>query len=278
MVRKPCKKKTGLYERMFEFHHDRKKYFDIQVENSRKSILPFICKYGALPSDAKILEVGCGEGGVLKAFVDAGYTGTGVEIENERLTNGCLWLANEIHQQKIQLLVSDIFEVSMEKLNGPFQLIILKDVIEHIPAKEELLQKLKTLLVPGGMLFIGFPPWQMPFGGHQQMCPNKLLGKTPWLHLLPRVVYKQMLTRFKQPVNELMEIRDSRISIEGFKKLIRRTGFKCVAQEYFLIAPIYQYKFGWRERKQWRLVGKLPVVRNFLTTAVYFLIQPGEGN
>jgi SAM-dependent methyltransferase len=261
---------------MFEFHHDRKRYFEIQIENSRKSVLPFIQKHGALGPGAKILEVGCGEGGVLKAFVDAGYTGTGVEIENERLTNGRLWLANEIDQQKLQLLVSDILEVPVEKLNGPFQLIILKDVIEHIPAKEELMLRLKALLVPGGMLFIGFPPWQMPFGGHQQMCPNKWLGKTPWLHLLPRVIYKQMLKHFKQPVNELMEIRDSRISIEGFKKLMRRTGFKCVAKEYFLIAPIYQYKFGWRERKQSRLVGKLPVVRNFFTTAVYYLIQPGE--
>jgi len=263
---------------MFEFHHDRRKYFEIQVENSRKSILPFIHKHGVLCSGAKVLEVGCGEGGVLKAFVDAGYTGTGVEIENERLTNGRLWLANEIGQQKLQLLVSDIFEVPVEQLNGPFHLIILKDVIEHIPAKDELLKRLKALLAPGGMLFIGFPPWQMPFGGHQQMCSNKWVSKTPWLHLLPRGIYKKMQKMFKQPVNELMEIRDSRISIEGFKKLIRRTGYKCVAQQHFLIAPIYQYKFGWRERKQLRLVGKIPVVRNFFTTAVYYLVQPDEMN
>jgi SAM-dependent methyltransferase len=277
MVWKPCKK-PGHYERMFEFHHDRRRYFDIQVENSRKSIVPFIHKYGALPSNAKILEVGCGEGGVLKAFIEAGYTGVGVEIEQERLGNGRLWLADEINQQKLQLLASDIFDVSMEKLKGPFDLVILKDVIEHIGDKDELLQKLKALLAPGGMLFIGFPPWQMPFGGHQQLCSNKLLGKTPWLHLLPRFVYRQVLIRFRQPVDELLGIRDCRISIEGFNKLVRRTGYACIAKEHFLIAPIYQYKFGWRERKQWRVVRKIPVVRNLVTTAVYYLIRPQEIN
>lgn len=74
-------RKTGI---MFEFHKDRKRYFDIQVWNTEKYVIPFIEKTFPIQPGMRVLEIGCGEGGVLKAFVNNGCTGVGVELDKPR--------------------------------------------------------------------------------------------------------------------------------------------------------------------------------------------------
>ena len=259
---------------MFEFHQDRRAYFDIQVRNARDSVIPFLETCFTLPAGAKIMEIGCGEGGVLKAFVEQGHTGLGVEWDENRVINGTEWMKEEVKSGKIRFITDDIFKVFPGQPTELYHLIILKDVIEHILDKETLLKELKRFLLPGGAIFFGFPPWQMPFGGHQQMCTNKFLSRMPWLHLLPRFLYKKILTRYKEPVNALLEIVDSRVSIEGFERLAKSGGFQIIGKKHFLIAPIYKYKFGLKERKQLPILRNIPYFRNFFTTAVYYLIAP----
>ena len=83
-------------------------------------------------------------------------------------------------------MVKDIYQVDIEKdLNGLFDIIVLKDVIEHIHDQAKLIGWMKNFLKPGGIVFFGFPPWYMPFGGHQQMCHSKI-SRLPYIHLLPR--------------------------------------------------------------------------------------------
>ena len=66
---------------MFEFHGDRKRYFDIQLENTHKYVIPFIETIKPVLSGTRVLEIGCGEAGVLKAFTQRGCVGVGVELE-----------------------------------------------------------------------------------------------------------------------------------------------------------------------------------------------------
>lgn len=259
---------------MYEFHRDRRRYFDIQVKNSKQSVIPFIENYFSLPPGARILEVGCGEGGVLKGFIEKDHTGVGVELEEGRARDGAQWMKEEVMKGSMRFIVDDIFNVCLTQLGGPFHLVILKDVIEHLSDKKILLQRLKGLLHPSGAIFFGFPPWQMPFGGHQQVCRNRYLSNLPWLHLLPRPLYKKILAWNNESTEALMEVRDCRISIEGFERLTKRSGFDIVGKKHFLVAPIYQYKFGFKEREQPVILRHLPYVRNLYTTAVYYLIVP----
>lgn len=48
---------------MFEFHKDRKRYFDIQVWNAEKHVIPFIEQTFPIRPAMRVLEIGCGEGG-----------------------------------------------------------------------------------------------------------------------------------------------------------------------------------------------------------------------
>lgn len=260
---------------MFEFHSDRKRYFDIQVQNAADYVIPFIEQNYPIKPGMRVLEIGCGEGGVLKAFVNRGCTGVGVELDHPRIVNGSKWLAEDIAAGKIHFISKDIYLVDANtELGGKFNIIVLKDVIEHIHDQPKLIEWMKTFLIPGGVIFFGFPPWQMPFGGHQQMCGNKWLSKLPWYHLLPRSWYEAVLKKYNEPVEALMEIRDTQISIGQFERIVKNKGYKIAHQLHYLINPIYQYKFGWKPRKQWSLISKIPYLRNFVTTCVYYLITP----
>ena len=70
---------------MFEFHADRKRYFDIQVLNAEKYVIPFIEQSFKITPGMRILEIGCGEAGVLKGFINKGCFGMGVELDAPRI-------------------------------------------------------------------------------------------------------------------------------------------------------------------------------------------------
>jgi len=259
---------------MFEFHADRKRYFDIQVLNSQKYILPFIESNFTIREGMRVLEIGCGEGGVLKPFLDKGAIGVGVEFDQTRIENGKNWLAEEIAKEKLSFVVKDIYDTTAESLGGQFDIIILKDVIEHIHDQSKLLARLKEFLTPAGIIFLGFPPWQMPFGGHQQLCQNTL-SKVPYFHLMPKPLYKSTLKLFKEPehvINDLLEIKDTGISIERFEKIIKKTNYKIVDKTHYLFNPIYEYKFNIKPRKQNNFISKIPYLRDYVTTCVYYII------
>src|SRR3569833_3965934 len=99
---------------MFEIHKDRKQYFDIQVANSAKYGIPFIREHMPLKPGARVLEIGAGEAGVLKAFIDEGCIGVGVELLEERVVNGRKWLAPELASGKLTYIVCVFFFVEVE--------------------------------------------------------------------------------------------------------------------------------------------------------------------
>ncbi len=262
----------------FHFHSDKKLYFKHQCLNTEKYVIPFIETVLPLRPEMKVVEVGCGEGGVLKAFVDRGCEGLGVELDNQRVELFKQFMADSIAAQRAKVVQADIYDmVEDARFKAQFDLIVFKDVIEHIHNQARLLQAIKYLLAPQGMIFLGFPPWQMPFGGHQQICQSKILSKTPYIHLLPRGLYAQLLRVFKESdttVEALLEVWDTGISIERFERICKMTGYELAVKRFYLINPIYELKFGLKPRKQLAFLAHLPFLRNFVTTCVYYLIKP----
>lgn len=259
---------------MFEFHADRKRYFDIQVLNAGKYVIPFIEEKYPVRQGMRILEIGCGEGGVLKAFINKGCEGVGVELDAPRIDDAKKFMPEDIASGKIRFVVKDIYKVDVvNDFKGLFDIILLKDVIEHIHDQAKLIGWMKNFLKPGGIVFFGFPPWYMPFGGHQQICKSRI-SRLPYLHLLPKGIYKWILKNRKENVEEMMEVRETGISIERFEKICKKEGYILFHKRHYLLNPIYEWKFGWKPRKQAGLISAIPFFRNFLTTCVYYIIQP----
>lgn len=259
-------------------HLDDKVRFDQQLENSETYVLPFISATKEIVAGLRVLEIGCGEGGVLKPFIDRGAACVGVDLAANRIELAKGFLADDIAAGKVEFLCQNIYnEDFLARFAHSFDLIILKDVIEHVPGQEQFIPYLKKLLRPGGQVFFGFPPWYMPFGGHQQVGRRKLTSKLPYYHILPKGLYRFILKTAGEPegvVTELMEIWDTRITIERFERIVRKSGFRIEREQHYLINPIYRYKFGLQPRKQIGLIRAIPFLRNFLTTCVYYTISP----
>lgn len=251
--------------------------FDQQVDNSLNYVLPFIEQILPIQSGTRILEIGCGEGGVLKPFADRGCTCLGVDLDEIRIVLGNDFLSEEMKKGNLTLWFKNVCDEDFQsKYYEYFDLIILKDVIEHIPEQEKFIPFMKKLLKPKGQIFFGFPPWYMPFGGHQQLCKSKLASKLPYYHVLPMGLYTALLKAMGESetsVAQQKEIKETAISIERFERIVKATGYRIVSKQWFLINPIYKFKFGLKPRKQNWLFGAIPYLRDFLTTCAYYTIQ-----
>lgn len=258
---------------MFEFHADRKRYFEIQVLNAEQYVIPFIEEKFLLKPGMRVLEIGCGEGGVLKAFINKGCEGVGVEFDAPRIEDAKKFMPDDVAAGRVKFVIKDIYKVDTEKdFNGLFDIVVLKDVIEHIHDQAKLIGWMKNFLKPGGIVFFGFPPWYMPFGGHQQVCKSKI-SRLPYIHLLPKFMYRWILKNRKENVAEMMEVRETGISIERFVRICKKQGYKILHNRHYFMNPIYQWKFGWKPRRQSIIIKAIPFVRNFFTTCVYYIIQ-----
>lgn len=260
-----------------EFHSDKERYFQMQRENAAEYVIPFIAETLPVTQDMTVLEIGCAEGGVLLAFLEKGLNGVGVELHEYRANLARGFLSDRIAKGQAEIISKNIYDPAFtEQFRGKFDLIVLKDVIEHIPDQGKVLAHMKSYLKPGGHIYFGFPPWQMPFGGHQQISRSKM-GKLPWIHLMPRGMYEWFLRKLKEPeavVQELLDCHDTGISIERFERHLRETGFRVANQRMYLINPIYRYKFKLKPRVLWPVMRDLPWIRNFYTTCAYYLVTP----
>ncbi len=249
---------------------DRQQYFNEQGYTTHKYVIPFIEKQHPVTSDAVVLEIGCGEGGNIKPFLDLGCKVTGVDINGPQIKLAKKFYDTHPNKENLTLIAEDIYNVT--DLGGQFDIIFMRDVIEHIPNQERFMSFVKHFLKPSGIFFIGFPPWQNPFGGHQQVANNKFLSHLPWFHLLPRSVYEKILRWGKVDPEGLLEIKDTGISLERLNSIIRKENYTIREEILFFINPNYEVKFKLKPRKLWKVLN-IPYIRNFYTTCGYYLLS-----
>ncbi|MEY3236622.1 MAG: hypothetical protein RI883_723 [Bacteroidota bacterium] len=257
---------------MDERHKNRDKYFKEQGYTCRNHIIPFITIHKKIDSNTKVLEVGCGYGGNLVPFLELGCKVTGVDIREGSIDDAKSFLNNDYSDQ-LELICSDIYKV--EGLENKFDVIFMKDTIEHIPNQEAFLPLLKKFLKDDGVIFQGFPPWCNPFGGHQQMCVNKFLSRLPWFHLTPRWMFKGILKLFREHPknieNLLIDVYDTGISVQRFLKICKKNNMPILESKFYLINPNYEIKFNLKPRVLPKYF-QIPYLRDFYTTTVYCLI------
>lgn len=255
---------------MQERHINRESYFEEQARTTKKYYIPYIREHiGTVPD--KILEVGCGEGGNLLPFAEMGYDVYGVDIAVSRIEQARLFFLKR--RQRGTFLSANIFQ--LENFHHLFSLIIVHDVIEHIDDKTQFLSDLRKFLTPGGMIFIVFPAWQMPFGGHQQIARGKIVAHLPFIHLLPTPLYKLVLNVFgekEDTIKELLRIKETRCFIEQFLRIIHQTNYTIINQQLYFINPHYETKFGLTPRKLNERVAHIPYLRNFVSTSCFYIL------
>jgi len=125
---------------------------------ARRDILAdYLAREGNLPSDARILEIGCGTGHNLPMLAAFG-TVEAIEIDPA---------AREIASQRLGKPVSGSPLPALPGVErGAYDLIAVLDVVEHIDDDVAALKAMASCLKPGGKILITVPAHQWLWSAH----------------------------------------------------------------------------------------------------------------
>lgn len=170
-----------------------------------------------------ILEFGCGVGSLsvymLEKLGAASVYAIDIEKANIEFAQANLKIN---HPDLIGRLDYSSIPVAQVIKPGGFDLIVTKDVLEHVIQLEECFQELVRLLKPGGSIFAGWGPiYYGPFGGHS-------LTKIPYDHLiLPDSMLISRYNRHSQ--NKRLSVYDyglNKLRISDYLKAFEKCGLK----------------------------------------------------
>ena len=112
-----------------------------------------------------VLDVGCGDGGTSKKFAESGARVTAIDIQP---------VAPELFTNlKVKYFSSALKDTNFDKTK--FDIIIMQDVLEHLPDPDSAIKKVRNLLSDTGLIyistpnrlsilnFISDPHWNLPF-------------------------------------------------------------------------------------------------------------------
>lgn len=102
---------------------------------------------------ARVLDIGCGDAGVLIALAESGATATGIELDEKGLRRGKV--RAEEHGVRVRLMAGVAEHLPFP--DGSFDLVILDNVLEHVVDRERTLQEIRRVLDPGGLLYMVTP-------------------------------------------------------------------------------------------------------------------------
>lgn len=102
---------------------------------------------GGVPAGAKMLDVGCDTG----AFLDVAQKDFKMNVAGVEISTVSAKIAME---NGFKVYVGSIMDIEIPE---KFDAIVINDVIEHVAAPDVMVEKLASLLNPGGKLFISTP-------------------------------------------------------------------------------------------------------------------------
>lgn len=249
-----------------------KYYWNYQYELGRQFIVPFAIKTGCFKKGDSVFEVGSAEGGVLAAFVEEGGRGAiGSDIAQDRLEMG------EKISKKLELPISFsnhniISEDIPLEWKEKFNLVLLRDVIEHLDDTLLAITNINKIIKPNGFLFVSFPPYYSAFGGHQHTLGN-FMGKLPFIHILPNFIFHKLIAGGRNAdIEEVKRLQNIKLTTKKFETAVLKSGFEIFKREFYLLRPVYKMKFGLPSIKLTKLAF-LPLVKNFLSLEALYVLK-----
>lgn len=100
-----------------------------------------------------VLDVGCGTGFLLEQLAGRGFSGIGIDLSPESVEHAQRRLAEIGAADRLTAVVGSAYEPPP----GPYDLIALTDVLEHLEDPRACLAALRAQLAPDGLLVISTP-------------------------------------------------------------------------------------------------------------------------
>lgn len=249
-----------------------KYYWRYMYELGKLEIVPYLKNLNVFKEGDAVAEVGSAEGGVLAAFVEAGAReGLGTDIVSDRLEYGDK--ISKLGNINIQFIEHNILTQNIkEEWKNKFDLILLRDVIEHLEDTKLALHNIKKMLKKGGFLFVTFPPYYSPFGGHQHTLANNW-GKVPYIHCLPEPLFFNLIKSGRPAdIEEVKRLTKIKLTPKKFEKAYNSAGYKLANVDYYFIRPVFRMKFGLSPIKT-TPISFLPLVKDIFSLEAAYLLQ-----
>ncbi|MBI2794942.1 MAG: class I SAM-dependent methyltransferase [Ignavibacteria bacterium] len=228
-----------------DLHARTKRNFRMQYRLATHTLIPWLDALNILRGHAAVCEIGCGEGGVVSAFAQRGASfALGTDIMGALLDQISSPLAEKLglrvtfaHHDVIGAFIPDVWL-------HRFDVVVLRDVIEHLDNPEQALRNIHRLVAPGGTLLITFPPYTSPFGGHQQLL-GTFAGSIPFVHLLPTAIFNAIVER-GDPMNrdEVKRLHSIRCSADRIMQAAKNEGFNIIDEKYYGLRPVFRWKYN----------------------------------
>ena len=250
-------------------------YFEYQYAVARDVVIPWLNSHVSLAGLA-VGDFGCHEGGVLQGLREVARIGSGIGFE---LDEDSIRRSSFESNSRFFLVSQDILEIDTTRYR--FDLILLRDVIEHTPNPVAILEKARNCLAHGGRIFVSFPPYYSPFGGHQHEAGNAIRF-VPFIHYLPDALFYAS-SRFRDTpymsaegtLADIRSVRQTRLTLSKAERAFDRAGLHIETQEFFLFRPEFQGRYG---LSAWSvpLVHRIPIVREITTLGAYYPLRRFE--
>lgn len=226
-------------------HPRTRRNFRMQYRLAVHTLIPWLNSLGFLPANPAVCEIGCGEGGVIDAFAERGTDlALGTDIVGALLDQISEPLARELNLP-VHFTAHDVIgDAIPPEWENRFDVVVLRDVIEHLDDQAAAMKSISRIMKPNGTLLITFPPYTSAFGGHQQLLGTNA-GSIPFVHLLPRSIF-EMVIRNGDAVNqdEVRRLHAIRSSVKGVKNAATHAGLKLVSERYFGLRPVFRWKYN----------------------------------
>jgi len=148
-----------VYERMAA--HDTTHWW----YRARRDILAdYLTRWGGLPKDARILEIGCGTGHNLPMLAQFGEIDA-IEIDETARAKASERLGKPVGTSPLPELVG--------VAPGSYDLVAVLDVIEHVEDDVAALKAITAALKPGGRILITVPAHQWMWSAHDVVNHHK---------------------------------------------------------------------------------------------------------
>jgi SAM-dependent methyltransferase len=172
---------------------------------------------------ARILEVGCGTGGMSLYLATQGFEVTA--IDREQYDPEALEAAREFsRRENIRLNVYLADGAALPFREGSYEAVVCGNVVEHLEDPHAALAEIYRVLVPGGVAFVDFPLFRSPYGGHITD-----VVRIPWFHLLPKRWVEAELKRRGAERERAVFLTLNGITSARFRRIVDQLGFEVLS-------------------------------------------------
>ncbi|PZV07686.1 MAG: hypothetical protein DCF32_06640 [Leptolyngbya sp.] len=247
-------------------------YFDYECILGRQALVPWLRQHLDL-TGLRVGDFGCHQGGILQVLRDdcAIASGVGFDLNHQAITTSPLATSQNFYLQEQDIL-------ALDPKHYPFDLVLFRDSLEHIPHYLEALAKAQACLATGGYIFVSFPPYYSPFGGHQQYAKNGF-KLCPYVHYLPDELFFRLVQcednaymSAAESTGDLRSIRQTQLTLGKLEKAARRLNLEVAARELFLLRPAFKVRYGLPVISA-SFLENLPLVREVVVMGAYYLLR-----